>query len=43
MSQDAGEDKDTEESEGNDEEVKIAIIPLANAVSHPRAMVVEPL
>ena len=43
MSDDAGEDEDAEEGQRHEEEVKIAVVPLAHAVTKPGAMVVKTL
>ena len=43
MSDCAHEDEDAVEGEGDEEQVEVAIVPLADTVAHPGAVVVEPL
>ena len=43
MSDCAHEDEDAVEGEGHEEQVEVAIVPLADTVAHPGAVVVEPL
>ena len=39
----AHEDEDTVEGEGDEEQVEISVVPLAHAVTNPRAVVVKPV
>ena len=43
MRDDTSEDEDTEEGEGNDEHVEVAIVPLADAVADPGTVVIKSL
>ena len=43
MSDCAHEDEDAVKGEGDEEQVEVAIVPLADTVAHPGAVVVEPL
>ena len=43
MSHCAHEDEDTVEGEGDEEQVEISVVPLAHAVTNPRAVVVKPV
>lgn len=43
MSDDTGKNKHTVHRQRQQEEIEIAVVPLSNAVAHPRAVVIKPL
>ncbi len=43
MRDDTGEDVDTEERQGHDEHVEVAVVSFPNTVPHPRTVVVKPV
>ena len=43
VGEDTGEDVDAQDGQGQDEQVEVAVVPLAHTVTQPRAVVVKPL